>query len=75
MANSKVPGRPARVDCIASSQRNVGMIFSTMGFLLWVAIWGQMIQGTRAASVLDVSFPVVLTAVSLAFTIWGRRAD
>lgn len=68
MAISKVPARPARVDCMASSQRNVGMIFSAMGFLLWVALWAQTIQGTRAASLLDVTFPVLFTAISLAFT-------
>ncbi len=64
-----------KVTARLTPQRNVGIIFSTLGFLLWVAIWAQTMQGTRAASVLDMTSPVLLTAISLAFTIRRYRAD
>jgi hypothetical protein len=57
------------------SQHSVGMIFVTVGLLLWVAIWTQAIRGTREARVLDMTFPVLFTAICLAFTIRARRAD
>ena len=56
-----------------ASKRNVGIIFLTLGLMLWVAIWAQTIQGTRQASVVDMTFPVLLTATSLAFTMRVRR--
>ena len=64
-----------KVTARLTPQRNVGIIFSTLGFLLWVAIWSQVLRGTRQASALDVVFPVIFTAVSLLFTVRALRAD
>ena len=75
MTTGKVPAHPARVSRSHSPQRNVGIIFSTVGFLLWVAIWSQALRGTREARALDIVFPVVFTAISLLFTIRAHRAD
>lgn len=66
---------PTRIYRMRSSLRSVGIIFATLGFLLWVVIWVQTIRGTRAVRTLDLVFPVLFTAVSLVFAIRAHRTD
>ncbi|KAA6456622.1 hypothetical protein DYQ86_24460 [Acidobacteria bacterium AB60] len=66
---------PTRVYRKRSAQRTVGLIFVAAGLLLWVAIWGQVIRGTREGRVLDLLFPVVFTALCLLFTYRAHQAD
>lgn len=71
----KATACPTRIYRMRSSLRSVGIMFATVGLLLWVAIWTQTIQGIRAVSILDLVFPVLFTAISLVFAIRAHRTD
>lgn len=75
MTISKATACPTRIYRMRSSLRTVGVIFATVGLLLWVAIWAQTFRGTREVRLLDLVFPVLLTAVSLVFAIRAHRTD
>ena len=73
MNSIKVTACPTRIDRMRSSLRSVGIIFTTVGLLLWGATWTQTIRGTREVNMLDLVFPVLLTAVSLFFALRAHR--
>jgi hypothetical protein len=71
----KATACPTRIFRMRSSLRSVGIIFATVGLLLWVAIWAQTFRGTRAVRTLDLVFPVLFTAISLVFAMRAHRTD